>query len=201
MEKERQESAEIRHGHFLKNFGWLTLGKAGYLLLSFIVTLTVVKYLGPYDFGTINYVDAYVKFAYVIATFGLDAIIVREVATGKHDSNSVVWTATFVRLILGVVLGIGVIGLLFLTDGQDPESETAPRAGRDSGLRDRSCLRRTGRGTRAPSLLRRHSLRFAARAGSRPRDTRRARSGPHDAPAGVLCRFAALCRSPLSTPD
>ena len=120
MEKERQESAEIRHGHFLKNFGWLTLGKAGYLLLSFIVTLTVVKYLGPYDFGTINYVDAYVKFAYVIATFGLDAIIVREVATGKHDSNSVVWTATFVRLILGVVLGIGVIGLLFLTDGQDP---------------------------------------------------------------------------------
>ena len=109
-----------RKAVFFRNFGWLTAGKAGYLLLSFLVTLTVVRYLGPYDFGTINYVDAYVKFAYVIGTFGLDAIIVKEVATGKKDSNIVVWTASLIRLLLGTLLGIGVTLFLYLTDGNNP---------------------------------------------------------------------------------
>ncbi len=105
---------------FFKNIGWLAIGKGGYLLLSFLVTLTVVRYLGPYDFGTINYVDAYVKFAHVIATFGLDAIIIKEVAGGRKNNNTVVWTATLIRLVFGTILGIGVTLLIFITEGKDP---------------------------------------------------------------------------------
>ena len=115
------DNTENNHNKFLKNVWWLAVGKAGYILLSFLVTLTVVRYLGPYDFGTINYVDAYVKFAVIIATFGLDVIVVKEVAAGKKDGNKVLWTALIIRLVLGTVLGIGITCLMYITDGDDPD--------------------------------------------------------------------------------
>lgn len=45
---------------FISNIGWLMGGKIVNMILQFVVSLATARYLGPSNFGTINYVAAFV---------------------------------------------------------------------------------------------------------------------------------------------
>lgn len=44
------------------NMSWLIAGKILNMILQFIVALATARYLGPSNFGLINYVAAYISF-------------------------------------------------------------------------------------------------------------------------------------------
>lgn len=104
----------------IKNMSWLLGGKIVNMILSFFVSLATARYLGPDNFGSINYVAAYISFFSSITSLGLSVIVIKEVSMGEEDDNEVIWTGVFMRLLTAILSTISVLGLVYMTDGGDP---------------------------------------------------------------------------------
>ena len=105
---------------FFSNIGWLMGGKIVNMLLQFFVSLATARYLGPSNFGTINYVAAFVSFFSSIASLGLAVIVIKEIATDKYDNNEVIWTSIWMRFGTAILSTISIIALMFVTNQDDP---------------------------------------------------------------------------------
>ena len=104
----------------INNMSWLLGGRIVNMILSFFVSLATARYLGPDNFGSINYVAAYVSFFSSITSLGLSVIVIKEVSMGQEDDNKVIWTGILMRFITAVLSTISVIALVSITDGDDP---------------------------------------------------------------------------------
>lgn len=100
--------------------GWLLGGKIVNMILSFFVSLATARYLGPDNFGSINYVAAYVSFFSSITSLGLSVIVIKEISMGKEDDNEVIWTGILMRFLTAVFSTVAVIALVSITDKSDP---------------------------------------------------------------------------------
>ena len=90
--------------NILKNLYWALLGKVCNLASGLIVGIIVARYLGPAQYGLMNYVISYVFLFQTIAIFGLDSIEVREEAKPKSNPNIIIGTAFVLKLILGIIM-------------------------------------------------------------------------------------------------
>ena len=52
----------LKNNREAKNASWLICGKLAQMVLSFFVSILTARYLGPSNYGTISYVNAYVAF-------------------------------------------------------------------------------------------------------------------------------------------
>ncbi len=95
----------------IKNVYWAVLGKVLGIINQLLVGIMVARYLGPEQFGLMNYVLSYVIIFSVFATFGLDAIEIRELSKNVVDKNALLGTAFSLRLGFSLV----TILLIFLT--------------------------------------------------------------------------------------
>ena len=94
-------------------------GKIVNMILQFAISLATARYLGPSNFGAINYVAAFVNFFSSIASLGLAVIIIKEISTSKYDNNEVIWTSIWMRLVTAILSSISVIGLMYITNKDD----------------------------------------------------------------------------------
>jgi O-antigen/teichoic acid export membrane protein len=95
----------------VKNLIWAVAGKITTLLGSLLVGILVARYLGPQQYGLMNYVFSYVMLFQVFATFGLDNIEVREEARNPENKDKIIGTA-FCLKIAFAILTIGAIILI-----------------------------------------------------------------------------------------
>lgn len=86
-----------------KNLFWAVTGKVTTLFGSLFVGIIIARYLGPEQYGLMNYVISYVQLFQIFAVFGLDSIEVREEASGKVDRNVIIGTAFAIKLMLAFV--------------------------------------------------------------------------------------------------
>ena len=87
----------------VRNLFWSVLGKVVTLLGSLFVGIVVARYLGPEQYGLMNYVISYVFLFQVISTFGLDNIEIREEAKNDIHFTTILGTAFGVRCALAVL--------------------------------------------------------------------------------------------------
>ena len=87
----------------LTNLAWSSAGKAISLLSSLLVGIIVARYLGPSQYGLMNYVISYVFLFQTFAMFGLDSIEIREEAHTPELYRKIIGTA------FGLKLGMSVI--------------------------------------------------------------------------------------------
>ena len=104
----------------IANMSWLMGGKIVNMILSFFVSLATARYLGPSNFGSINYVAAYVSFFSSIASLGLSVIVIKEVSSGEEDDNKVIWTGIFMRFLTAVASTIAVVAFFAIAKRNDP---------------------------------------------------------------------------------
>lgn len=78
-------------------------GKMVNLFSSLVVGIIVARFLGPEQYGLMNYVVSYVFLFQTLSVFGLDNIEIREEAKGTYDYNNIIGTSFGIRLITGVI--------------------------------------------------------------------------------------------------
>jgi len=92
------------------NTAWLFGDKILRMGVGVIVGIWVARYLGPDMFGLLNYATAFVALFGVLATFGLNSIVVRDLVKDKDNTNVTLGTA-FVLQLCGGLLGYTLIAL------------------------------------------------------------------------------------------
>jgi len=83
---------------YLINTSWVFSEKIIRMFIGFFVTIWVARYLGPEQYGVFSYAQSFVALFAVIATFGLDSIVVRELVKFEKQRNIILGTAFFLKL-------------------------------------------------------------------------------------------------------
>ena len=102
----------------LSNVMWAMGGKIVNMIGNLFVGILVARYLGPEQYGVMNYVISYVALFSIIATFGLSNIEVRELSRSLKDRDTIMGTCFRLRLFFAS-MGYSLIFLtllLFRTD-------------------------------------------------------------------------------------
>lgn len=100
----------------LANLFWSILGKLVNLASGLFLGILVARYLGPEQYGLMDYVISYVFLFQTIATFGLDAIEVREEARAAEPYQKIIGTAFGLKIILAAVLMVSVVLTSLITE-------------------------------------------------------------------------------------
>lgn len=92
------------------NSGWLVGEKVLRLSVGLLVGVWVARYLGPEQFGLFSYVQSFVFLFSVVATLGLDEIVVRELVKDPGNGGRLIGTA-FCLKFFGAILTLLILAL------------------------------------------------------------------------------------------
>lgn len=85
------------------------------MIVGLFVVVWVTRYLGPEQFGLFSYAQSFVTLFAVIATLGLDGVVVRELVKDDSRIETLIGTSFFLKLIGAVVVFIILIFAINLT--------------------------------------------------------------------------------------
>lgn len=94
-----------------KNTSWIIAERIIQMLISLVVGSLSARYLGPSNYGLINYGASIVALFTAITKLGLDSIIVKEYVDKKDENGNIIGTAMVMRTISSIISMI----LIFIT--------------------------------------------------------------------------------------
>jgi len=101
---------------YFANTSWLMSGNLLRLIMGLLVGVVVARYLGPSEYGKLNYAMAYVAIFSAFANLGLDSIVVRELVRYPDQREEYLGTAASLRL-LGTVAMVSLLLLASILMG------------------------------------------------------------------------------------
>ena len=96
----------------VKNASWLMMGKMVQMLLSFLVSILTARFLGPSNYGLINYGTAYTTFFASVCTLGINSIIVKNFVDFPEEQGVTIGTTLILRAISSGLSILTIIGTL-----------------------------------------------------------------------------------------
>lgn len=98
----------MKEKQVLKNAKWIIVCKVVQSILQFIVGMLCARYLGPSNYGLINYAASIVAFAMPLMKLGLDAILVYELVNSPEKEGEIMGTSLTLNILSGIICMIGV---------------------------------------------------------------------------------------------
>lgn len=88
---------------YLANTGWLMAGQAVSLAAAFFIGTWLARYLGPENYGILNYAVAFSGLFSILASWGLDGILNRELIRRPEERDVLLGTAFRLKIFGGIV--------------------------------------------------------------------------------------------------
>ena len=104
----------------VKNAGWIIAGKIVQMILSLFVGLLSARYLGPSNYGLINYASAYTAFFTSLCTLGLNSILVKEIVDNPDKQGEIIGSTLLLRFVASLMSVISIIALVSIIDKDEP---------------------------------------------------------------------------------
>jgi O-antigen/teichoic acid export membrane protein len=99
-----------------KNISWLFFDKIIRIFGGLVVGIWVARYLGPNDFGILNYALAYTALFMLFVKLGLDQIVVREIVKKPKLTNYMMGTAFGLKLVGSLIAIFSVYLSLYFVE-------------------------------------------------------------------------------------
>jgi O-antigen/teichoic acid export membrane protein len=106
------------------NIGWLFLDRVLRIAMGLFVGIWVARYLGPEQFGLLNYATAFVAMFGSIATLGLNGIVVRDLVKDPQASPVTLGTAFILQLFGGIVAFATIVTTVIWLRPEDAMTRT-----------------------------------------------------------------------------
>ena len=103
----------------LSNTGWLALDRVVRMGVGVIVTVLVARYLGPHNFGTLSFAQAFVALFGTVTGLGLDLILVREIVKDLSLAGVMLGTAVALRASASLLAMAAAIAIAYAMDPHD----------------------------------------------------------------------------------
>lgn len=106
-----------------KNAGWLIGSKIIQALFGFVISVLSARYLGPSNYGIINYAASLVAFITPLAQLGITDIIVQEFISHKDEEGTILGTAIVLSLFSSLVCVIGLYLFVSVANASSVETQ------------------------------------------------------------------------------
>lgn len=100
----------------ISNSFWMMASKIYSMLISLIVGSLSARYLGPSNYGVLNYGTAIISFFTTVSSLGLSFTLVVEMVKKPNKVGSYLGTALFMRFIIAMVSFFGIIGIVVVLE-------------------------------------------------------------------------------------
>ena len=110
----------IKINRVAKNAGWIIGGKLVNKLLAFLVGILTARYLGPDNYGLLNYAAAYTSFFASICTLGINSVIVKDFVDHPEQAGNAIGTTILLRAISSFLSAVMIIGIVAIIDYDEP---------------------------------------------------------------------------------
>ena len=104
----------------VKNAGWIIGGRLTNKLLAFLVGILTARYLGPSNYGLINYAVAYTAFFASLCTLGLNSVIVKNFVDHPDEQGKTIGTALLLRALSSFLSAVMIVGIVSIIDRDEP---------------------------------------------------------------------------------
>jgi O-antigen/teichoic acid export membrane protein len=103
---------------YFANTGWMFGGKFITLGISFFISIYIARYLGPSNYGLLNYVISFVGLFAFLSSFGVDGIVSREIIKDHDKKDEIIGTAFYLKIIgsLLAILSIVIVSISITKD-------------------------------------------------------------------------------------
>lgn len=99
-----------------KNAGWLVAGRILHMALAFLVNLLTARYLGPSNYGLVNYAALYTAFFTSFATLGLSSLLLKDFMDDPEGTGTTVGTAIAMRLLSSTLSAVSILAIVAAVD-------------------------------------------------------------------------------------
>lgn len=103
----------------VKNAGWLIFGKIVQMLISLVVGLLTARYLGPSNYGLINYATAYTAFFMAFCTLGINSVLVKEFIDNPEEEGEIIGSTLLLRAISSFLSAIMIVGFVSIIEADE----------------------------------------------------------------------------------
>ncbi len=103
---------------YFSNTSWLLFEKIARLILNFFVTIYVIRYLGPKEFGLYSYAISFYGLFVAFISLGLESISIRELVKHPEKRDEILGSVFYTQLV-GAVIAISVIALTLLITSEE----------------------------------------------------------------------------------
>jgi O-antigen/teichoic acid export membrane protein len=83
---------------YFKNTSWLFGEKILRMIAALFIGVWVARYLGPEKFGLLSYAQSFVALFAVVASLGLDSLVVRELVKDESRAETLLGTSFFLKI-------------------------------------------------------------------------------------------------------
>lgn len=84
---------------YFKNTFWLFGEKILRMIVALFIGIWVARYLGPEQFGLLSYAQSFVALFSIVASLGLDGLVVRELVKDQSRAETLLGTSFFLKVI------------------------------------------------------------------------------------------------------
>ena len=100
----------------VKNASWIIVCKVIQSLLGFVISMLTARYLGPSNYGLINYAQSLVVFVTPIMQLGFNNILVQEIVNTPEEDGEILGTTLFFSFLSSLTCMIGVCTFAFIAN-------------------------------------------------------------------------------------
>jgi len=101
------------------NIGWLFWDNLLRIIINLFVGAWIARYLGPEQYGMLNYAMAFAALFAPIAQLGLDSIVVREIVKYPEKTNEILGSAFALKFIAGILTLFAAILVVYFVRSDD----------------------------------------------------------------------------------
>ena len=109
----------MKKGDFFSNTSWLIIGSLARMLIQLIVGVISARYLGPQNYGVLNYVAAYICFFSVICELGLTITLVNQLVKNPEDEGKIIGSAILLRILASILSTSFLIIFCYYNESHD----------------------------------------------------------------------------------
>ena len=103
-----------------RNALWIIACKIVQSLFSLVITMVSARYLGPSNYGVINYANSIAAFVVPIMELGLSAILVQELVLHPEKEGEIMGTSLVLSLISAALCILGITAFVSVANHDEP---------------------------------------------------------------------------------
>lgn len=103
-----------------KNAGWMIGGRIFQMALSVVVGALSARFLGPDNYGIINYAGAYVALFSSLCNLGLNSVIIKDFVDNPEEQGKTLGSSLLMRLLVSIASALMIIGIVCVIDKDEP---------------------------------------------------------------------------------
>lgn len=104
----------------VQNAGWLIGCRVVQMMINFVVGILTARYLGPANYGLINYANAYIAFFTAFCTLGINSVLVKEFVDKPENAGTTIGTTLVLRGASSLLSALTIILIVSFVDADEP---------------------------------------------------------------------------------